>query len=290
VQHPAGKLFVQLAEAQEREVGDGTTSVVLLGAELLAAMLRQAQHCPDPFFCHLTFMACSLLERGIPPPQLARSLKEMLPSLLEDLEELSFEQQEPEVPSTPEEGPPPRGSLHRLAAVSLCTKYGGHWGDHMAQIAVDTVQAPQPPPPPGPTLAGMGGYGRLGVAGRLGWVKSLGGSPGDSKFLPGAGLLSPGVGWRGESLHRSPASGFVTRGLVVRSLTGGRGETNPKSLYRTAKELAGRGYGLVVVQEGLSREALGALAHGGLIAISGCPLSQAQRAAAELGTPFTVHC
>ena len=41
VQHPAGKLFVQLAEAQERELGDGTTSVVLLGAELLAATFRQ---------------------------------------------------------------------------------------------------------------------------------------------------------------------------------------------------------------------------------------------------------
>jgi T-complex protein 1 subunit alpha len=35
VQHPAAKVLVELAEMQDSEVGDGTTSVVLLAAELL---------------------------------------------------------------------------------------------------------------------------------------------------------------------------------------------------------------------------------------------------------------
>jgi len=35
VQHPAGRVLIQLAELQDREVGDGTTTVVLLAAELL---------------------------------------------------------------------------------------------------------------------------------------------------------------------------------------------------------------------------------------------------------------
>ncbi|EAY10703.1 chaperonin subunit alpha1 CCTalpha, putative [Trichomonas vaginalis G3] len=35
VQHPAGKVLIQLSELQDREVGDGTTTVVLLAAELL---------------------------------------------------------------------------------------------------------------------------------------------------------------------------------------------------------------------------------------------------------------
>lgn len=35
VQHPAGKILVDLAQQQDREVGDGTTSVVILAAELL---------------------------------------------------------------------------------------------------------------------------------------------------------------------------------------------------------------------------------------------------------------
>ncbi|KAK9422817.1 putative T-complex protein 1 subunit alpha [Seiridium unicorne] len=35
VEHPAGKILVDLAHQQDREVGDGTTSVVLIAAELL---------------------------------------------------------------------------------------------------------------------------------------------------------------------------------------------------------------------------------------------------------------
>lgn len=35
VEHPTAKLLVQLAQLQDSEVGDGTTSVVILAAELL---------------------------------------------------------------------------------------------------------------------------------------------------------------------------------------------------------------------------------------------------------------
>jgi T-complex protein 1 subunit alpha len=35
VQHPAGKVLVELAQQQDKEVGDGTTSVVIVAAELL---------------------------------------------------------------------------------------------------------------------------------------------------------------------------------------------------------------------------------------------------------------
>jgi T-complex protein 1 subunit alpha len=35
IEHPAGKILVQLAQQQDKEVGDGTTSVVLIAAELL---------------------------------------------------------------------------------------------------------------------------------------------------------------------------------------------------------------------------------------------------------------
>ncbi len=39
VEHPAAKVLVELAQIQDREVGDGTTSVVLLAAELLKVTL-----------------------------------------------------------------------------------------------------------------------------------------------------------------------------------------------------------------------------------------------------------
>lgn len=35
VQHPAAKVLVELADLQDQEVGDGTTSVVIIAAELL---------------------------------------------------------------------------------------------------------------------------------------------------------------------------------------------------------------------------------------------------------------
>ncbi|KAI6109774.1 T-complex protein 1 [Pisolithus sp. B1] len=35
VEHPAGKVFIDLAQKQDKEVGDGTTSVVIIAAELL---------------------------------------------------------------------------------------------------------------------------------------------------------------------------------------------------------------------------------------------------------------
>jgi chaperonin GroEL (HSP60 family) len=35
VEHPAARVLVELAEQQDKEVGDGTTSVVIIAAELL---------------------------------------------------------------------------------------------------------------------------------------------------------------------------------------------------------------------------------------------------------------
>lgn len=35
VEHPAAKVLVELAHLQDEEVGDGTTSVVIIAAELL---------------------------------------------------------------------------------------------------------------------------------------------------------------------------------------------------------------------------------------------------------------
>lgn len=37
VQHPAAKSMIELARAQDEEVGDGTTSVIILAGEMLVA-------------------------------------------------------------------------------------------------------------------------------------------------------------------------------------------------------------------------------------------------------------
>lgn len=39
VKHPAAKVLVELAQMQDKEIGDGTTSVVIIAAELLKVYL-----------------------------------------------------------------------------------------------------------------------------------------------------------------------------------------------------------------------------------------------------------
>lgn len=39
VEHPAGKILCELADLQDQEIGDGTTSVVILAAGMILVML-----------------------------------------------------------------------------------------------------------------------------------------------------------------------------------------------------------------------------------------------------------
>ena len=48
VEHPAAKVLVQLADLQDKEVGDGTTSVVVFAAELHASMSLLERTGTDP--------------------------------------------------------------------------------------------------------------------------------------------------------------------------------------------------------------------------------------------------
>lgn len=68
VEHPAAKVLVELAQLQDEEVGDGTTSVVIIAAELLKvryfvfgiALVKQASVRCSLFFVHkkLNFAIC----------------------------------------------------------------------------------------------------------------------------------------------------------------------------------------------------------------------------------------
>ncbi len=48
MEHPAGKVLVDLARLQDQEVGDGTTSVVILAAELLKKAMVLIEHDVHP--------------------------------------------------------------------------------------------------------------------------------------------------------------------------------------------------------------------------------------------------
>ena len=54
VEHPAARTLVELAERQDKEVGDGTTSVVILAAELLKVRVVPRAFPLSPSHCMMS--------------------------------------------------------------------------------------------------------------------------------------------------------------------------------------------------------------------------------------------
>lgn len=71
VTHPAAKQIIELAKTQDDEVGDGTTTVILLASKLLEEMGK-------------------ILKKGIHPLFITKILKEVLNDCLEHLKVISF--------------------------------------------------------------------------------------------------------------------------------------------------------------------------------------------------------
>lgn len=67
VQHPAAKSMIEIARTQDEEVGDGTTSVIVLAGEMLAVA--------EPF-----------LHQQIHPTVIIRSFREALEDIIQLLE------------------------------------------------------------------------------------------------------------------------------------------------------------------------------------------------------------
>merc|ERR1719495_1854556 len=72
VQHPAAKHLIEIARSQDEEVGDGTTSVVILAGEMLA-------------------IAEQFLEGKMHPVVIIQAYRQALEDAIEVLKEQSFE-------------------------------------------------------------------------------------------------------------------------------------------------------------------------------------------------------
>ncbi len=109
VQHPAAKMLVQVAKAQDEETGDGTTSAVVLCGELL----KQAQ---------------GLIESGVHPTVIIGGYRKAVEKAEEILGELAID-------CTPEN----RKQLLQVVMTSMASKLIIEAKDFLAPLAVDAV-------------------------------------------------------------------------------------------------------------------------------------------------------
>ncbi|XP_034940616.1 T-complex protein 1 subunit gamma [Chelonus insularis] len=110
VQHPAGKSMIEIARTQDEEVGDGTTSVIVLAGEILATA--------EPF-----------LEQGMHPTVIIRAYRQALEDMIEIL------QDKVSVALDPTD----KNKLVEVVKSCVGTKFIGRWSDLACQIALDAV-------------------------------------------------------------------------------------------------------------------------------------------------------
>jgi chaperonin GroEL (HSP60 family) len=110
VEHPAAKMMVEVAETQDDEVGDGTTTAVVFAGDLL----KQAQELLDKNI-HATTIVAGFRKAA---EEAARILNEVAIDVnLDD-----------------------RETIKKIAKTSMRSKVIGLEGDHFANIAIDAVK------------------------------------------------------------------------------------------------------------------------------------------------------
>ncbi|KAL1116311.1 hypothetical protein AAG570_005806, partial [Ranatra chinensis] len=111
--HPAGKTLVDIAKSQDAEVGDGTTSVVLLAAEILKQLK-------------------SYVEEGVHPRIIIKSVRKATQLALEKIDSLAVKIEK----SNPEKH---RSLLEKCASTALSSKLIHHQKEFFSKMVVNAV-------------------------------------------------------------------------------------------------------------------------------------------------------
>ena len=109
VSHPAAKSMIELSRAQDEEVGDGTTSVIILSGEILS-------------------LAQPLLQRNFHPTIIVNGYAKALSKILTVLSQIS---REVDLNN--------RTELKELVMSAIGTKFSSRWGEQMVNMAISSV-------------------------------------------------------------------------------------------------------------------------------------------------------
>jgi len=110
VAHPAAKSMIELSRTQDEEVGDGTTSVIILAGEILAQAMPH-------------------LERNIHPVVIISAYKRALTEALAIIDRIS-------IPVDPEN----EDEMLKLIKTSIGTKFVSRWSELMCKLAFKAVK------------------------------------------------------------------------------------------------------------------------------------------------------
>lgn len=110
VAHPAAKSMIELARTQDEEVGDGTTTVIILAGEILALSMPQ-------------------LERRIHPVVIISAFKRALADALEIIQDISIPV---DINDTE--------TMRQLISSSIGTKFTSRWSNLMCDLALTAVR------------------------------------------------------------------------------------------------------------------------------------------------------
>ncbi|QRV95243.1 TCP-1/cpn60 chaperonin family (T-complex protein 1) [Ceratobasidium sp. AG-Ba] len=110
VAHPAAKNMIELSRTQDEEVGDGTTSVIILAGEILAHTLP-------------------LLERSIHPVRIIAGLNAALSTALTTVDKISIP-----IDTSSE------AEMLALIKTAIGTKFVARWSDLMCSLALKAVR------------------------------------------------------------------------------------------------------------------------------------------------------
>jgi thermosome len=109
VQHPAAKMMVEISKTQDDEVGDGTTSVVIIAGELLGK-------------------AVELMDKKVHPTVIIDGYRDAQERAIEILEEIAISVD-----------PRDKETLMKVATTSMASKLISGNKDYIADLAIDAV-------------------------------------------------------------------------------------------------------------------------------------------------------
>jgi len=147
VAHPAAKSMIELSRTQDEEVGDGTTSVIVLAGEMLKVS--------EEFF-----------ERNIHPTVICQGYMRALEDALKIMEEMSIEIDSDD-----------HKLLDQIVDAAVGTKYASRFGTVLRTLAIEAVQTVKEPKEDGTFDVDIKRYARI--------EKIAGGDIDDSYVLKG---------------------------------------------------------------------------------------------------------